>query len=253
MTCFFLKSDYMIIGFIGFGRVSKSIVKMIESDKIKFITSGENRSHKTILNIKKVNVECLDTFREVALTSDILICATSPANALNNAEKYGKYCKGIYLDVNNISPDTTFKINELVPDLVDGAIIGNVGANPVMYVSGKNADKLSFLKDYMSIRKISDNIGDASLLKLLRSTYTKSLTALLIETTALANKYNLKEDFFDVVSLTEGEDFPYKSLSRVENTLKNPQRKAEELLEIIEYFGNDLKMPEAALKILKQY
>ena len=253
MTCFFLKSDSMIIGFIGFGRVSKSIVGMIESDKIKFITSAENRSSKTISNIKNTNIKCVDTFKEVAAKSDILISATSPANAIDNAKKYGKYCKGIYLDLNNISPDTASKINEVVPDLVDASIIGKVEANPVMYVSGVSADKILFLNDYINIKKISNNIGDASLLKLLRSTYTKSLTALLIETTQLADKYGLKEEFFDILSLTEGEDFQDKSQSRVKNTLLNPQRKAEELLEIIEYFGNDLKMPEAALKILKQY
>ena len=40
----------MIIGFIGFGKVSKNLVNLIKSDEIKFITSTEGRSQKTIEN-----------------------------------------------------------------------------------------------------------------------------------------------------------------------------------------------------------
>ena len=56
----------MIIGLIGFGKVSQNLFKLIKSDEIKFITSFENRSSKTIENIKKANIEVMDTFQEVA-------------------------------------------------------------------------------------------------------------------------------------------------------------------------------------------
>ena len=63
----------MIIGFIGFGKVSQNLVSIINSDDIDFVTSAENRSSETIDSIEKSNVEALDTFKEVALKSDILI------------------------------------------------------------------------------------------------------------------------------------------------------------------------------------
>lgn len=244
----------MIIGFIGFGKVSQNLVKLIDSNDITFTTSVEDRSSKTIENVEKSNVEVLDTFKEVACSSDILISATSPKNALGVAKEYGKYTKGIYLDLNNISPDTTFEINDVVGNLVDGAIIGKIDSdNPILYLSGKDASKLVFLNDFIQTKIISDEIGDVSKLKLLRSSYTKTLSALLIESFEVAKNNDLEDEFFEMLLLTEGDDFKEKSLSRINNTLNNSQRKSEELEEIINCFGDEeLIMVRAALKKLNR-
>ena len=244
----------MIIGFIGFGKVSKNLTKLIKSDDIKFITSLNKRSKKTIDNVNKSNIEVYDDFFDVAINSDILISATSPKNALEIAKTYGKHCNGIYLDLNNISPETTLKINNFVDNFVDGAIIGKIDSdNPILYISGENADELLFLDKYIKTEKISDKIGDVAFLKLLRSSYTKTLSLLLIESFEIAKKHDLDDEFFDILTLTEGDDFKEKSLSRINNTLNNSRRKKEELCEIIEFFGDDLIMLNAALEKIKQF
>ena len=244
----------MIIGFIGFGKVSKTLLSLIKSEDITFITSDEGRSSNTSENIKNADINVLDTFKEVASSSDILISANSPKNALACARKYGKFTKGIYLDLNNISPQTTLKIDECLDNFVDGAIIGKIDSdNPVLYLSGPKSEDLLFLNDFIKTKKISDRVGDASLLKLLRSTYTKSLSAILIESVEIAEEFDLEDEFFEVLSLTEGEDFKSKSVSRINNTLNNSKRKSEELEEIISYFNNhDLTMVKAALKKINQ-
>ena len=244
----------MIIGFIGFGKVSKNLTKLIKSDDIKFITSLNKRSKKTIDNVNKSNIEVYDDFFDVAINSDILISANSPKNALEIAKTYGKHCNGIYLDLNNISPETTLKINNFVDNFVDGAIIGKIDSdNPILYISGENADELLFLDKYIKTEKISDKIGDVAFLKLLRSSYTKTLSLLLIESFEIAKKHDLDDEFFDILTLTEGDDFKEKSLSRINNTLNNSRRKKEELCEIIEFFGVDLIMLNAALEKIKQF
>ena len=244
----------MIIGFIGFGKVSKNILNIIKSEDITFITSIENRSEKTVENIKKCEIEILDNFKSVALKSDVIISANSPKNALTVAKEYGKYVKGIYLDLNNISPDTTLEISKHVDNFVDGAIIGKIDSeNPILYISGEMADNLLFLNEFIETKKISDTIGDAAILKLLRSCYTKTLSAILIESTEIAKSHNLEDEFFEIMSLTEGEDFRQKSLSRIKNTLNSSQRKSEELEEIIDYFNeNELTMVKAALEKLSR-
>ena len=65
----------MIIGFIGFGKVSQNLAKLIKSDDIALVTSQEDRSPKTIERIERSNVEVLDSFKEVAGKSDLLISA----------------------------------------------------------------------------------------------------------------------------------------------------------------------------------
>ena len=244
----------MIIGFIGFGKVACNLVNLITSPDIKFITSAENRSPETVENITKSDVEVLDTFKEVAFKSDILISAASPKSALNIAEKYGKYANGIYLDLNNISPTTTLEIEKHVENLVDGAVIGKIDSqNPILYLSGEKSSELEFLNDYIHIKVISDNIGDASRLKMLRSTYTKTLSAVLIESMQIAKNINLEDELLDMLEMTEGDGFKEKSLSRINNTLKSSKRKREELDEIIEYFtDDDLTMVEAARRKLSR-
>lgn len=240
----------MIIGFIGFGKVSQNLINLIKSDDITFISSFEGRSQKTIERIKESKIDVADTFKDVAVNSDILISANSPKSALEVAKDYGKYADGVYLDLNNISPDTTFEISKHVKNLVDGAIIGKIdSSHPILYLSGESSDKLLFLNEFIDVRKISENVGDVAILKLLRSSYTKTLSAVLIESSQIAEECNLEEEFFDILSFTEGDDFREKSLSRINNTLVNSKRKSEELEEIINYFeGSDLTMVKAALK-----
>ena len=249
-TCCFLRDDIMKIGLIGFGKVSQNLINLIKSQDITFITSTEKRSQSTIESIKKSGIEVVDTFKEVALASDILISANSPKNAVDVAKEYGKYAKGIYLDLNNVSPDTTFKINEHVDNLVDGAVIGKIDSkNPILYLSGPKAHELEFLNEFIDIKIVSDRIGDAAL----RSTYTKTLSAILIESSEIAKKHDLEEDFFEILALSEGKDFKEKSESRINNTLNSKTRKSEELVEIINYFDDDeLVMVKAALKKLSQ-
>lgn len=243
----------MKIGFIGFGKVARNLVRLINSENITFLTSTQNRSENTIKNMEESDVEILDTFKEVATLSDILISANSPNQALDVAVKYGKYSKGIYMDLNNISPKETLEINKHVNNFVDGAIIGKIDSANPLYLSGKNLESLDFLNDFLEIRKISENPGDASKLKLLRSMYTKSLSAVLIESSEVAKNLNLEEEFFDILSLTEGEDFKKSALSRINNTKNSKKRKAEELEQIIDYFENqDLTMVKASFKKLNR-
>jgi 3-hydroxyisobutyrate dehydrogenase-like beta-hydroxyacid dehydrogenase len=244
----------MNITFIGFGKVSYTLSKLIQSPDINLITSTENRSQDTIDLIKKSNVEVFPSYNEAIEKSDIVISAVTPSRAVEVAEKC-RNANVIYLDLNNISPNTTLKINDIVDNLVDGVIIGKIDAeNPILYLSGKDSEKLLFLNDYLDVKIISDNIGDASKLKLLRSTYTKSLSVLLIECYSLASGLNLEEEFFNILSLTEGDEFKNNSLSRINNTLRSSKRKAEELEEILEYFSDDeLEMVKVALDKLKQF
>ena len=244
----------MIVGLIGFGKVSKNLFELIKSDIIKFITSFEGRSSQTIENIEKTGIDVADSFKQVAVESDILISANSPSSALDVSRKYGKYCRGIYLDLNNISPETTFEIAEHVENLVDGAIIGKIDSdNPILYLSGEKSDELLFLNEFLTTKKISGDVGDVAILKLLRSSYTKTLSALLMESYETAKLYDLEDEFFEILALTEGRDFKEKSLSRINNTYKSSKRKSEELEEIINCFDKkELIMVKAAIEKLNQ-
>lgn len=239
----------MNIGFIGFGEVNKKFAELLEEHRL--ISSTEGRSQKTVENIKNSNVEVMESFEEVATQSDILISATSPKQSLENSRRYGKLCRGTYLDLNNISPTTAIEISRNTNDFVDSAIIGGINNDFTLFLAGESAEGLKFLEKYLKIKIISKNVVDASRLKLLRSIYTKSVSAVLIEAMAIAERHNLQEELLDTIAISEGENFRKSAISRIENTKNSSKRKKEEMMEILEYFSEeDMEMVRATIKKL---
>ena len=139
----------MNIAFIGFGKVSHTLCELIDSPNINLATSTENRSKNTIELIEKSNVCVYDSFSEAIENADIVISANSPSKAIDVSKTYAGNFKGIYLDLNNISPKTACEIDDAVYDFVDGAIIGKIDLEE--YLNNDEAQQLSIL-----IRKLKD-------------------------------------------------------------------------------------------------
>ena len=59
----------------------------------------------------------------------------------------------------------------------------------------------------MEVHKISENPGDVSKLKLLRSMYDKVSFSCFNGKLEIAENLDLKDEFFDILTLTEGNDF----------------------------------------------
>ena len=89
----------MNITFIGFGKVSYTLSKLIQSPDINLITSTENRSQDTIDLIKKSNVEVFPSYNEAIEKSDIVISAVTPSRAVEVAEKC-RNANGFYANRN---------------------------------------------------------------------------------------------------------------------------------------------------------
>lgn len=259
----------MIVGFIGFGEVSSTLSDILSKNGIKTVTVVKGRSRKTQELAVKSNVQILDSYETLFDGSDIIISANSPSNAYNIAEKYADLIENnIYIDLNNISPHTTIKIADLFEknnppikneqksrfdifsketeeDLrnpfVDGAIIGSVSnKNPIILFSGAKADELSILNNYgLKVIIVSKIPGDVSTLKTLRSLYTKGVSAILMESVEVAKELNLENQFFEILNMTEENDFQEKAISRIENSYKHSTRKKEEMDEILEFLESE--------------
>lgn len=255
----------MIVGFIGFGQVSSTLSNILSSNGVQTVTVVKGRSQKTNKLAVKSDVRIIDSYEALLLGSDIVISANSPANALNVADKYADYMgDGIYVDLNNISPNTTYYMADLFEkprkivlkeessrlnffkkenkedirnNFVDGAIIGNVSNNPpLLMLSGVRADELAILNNYgLNVKVLSKNPGDVATLKILRSLYTKGVSAVLMEAFETAKEMDLEDQLFEILSVSEGEDFEKKSKSRLENTYANSKRKVEEMDEALEF------------------
>lgn len=247
----------MKFGFIGFGEVSYTLSKILLSYGFEVLTSTEGRSKKTKELVKSLDLIVLDSFEEVAQESDILISANSPQSALAVALKYGSLTQGIFLDFNNISPNTAKQIENYLGDehFIDSSIMGRVSSDELnLYFSGRRAEEfVSNMRDFIknnddandtnvNIKVVSDEIGDVSKLKILRSSYTKGVSALLVETFETAEKLGLSDELWEILALTENRDFETSAKSRISSSKKKSKRKYEELLEVLEFLdGVDKK------------
>ena len=240
----------MKFGFIGFGEVSYTLSRILLSYGFDVLTSTEGRSKKTKELVKSLNLTVLDSFEEVAHQSDILISANSPQSALAVALKYGSLTDGIFLDFNNISPNTAKQIENYLTreHFIDSAIMGRVSSEELhLYFSGRKAESfVKSMRDFISNNEppsdikvnVSDEIGDVSKLKILRSSYTKGVSALLVETFETAEKLGLSEDLWEILSLTENRDFETSAKSRISSSNKKAKRKYEELNEVLEFLDD---------------
>ncbi len=254
-----MQSDLMKIGFLGFGEVASTLAAGLLSNGADVFTCVEGRSLKTKELARKTELNLCKSNRELAESSDILISAVTPFQAVKIAQKVGKYSKGIYVDINNISPSRAKEALSCIENTrtADASIIGSVrkkGLNVHILVSGPCAKQFAELNQYgMNIDVIGDEIGQASAIKLLRSSFTKGISALLFETLYSAYKMRIDGDVLKYIAETEGEGFKDSAVSRIISSAVHARRRAEEMEEVVELISksSDAKMSKATEKFFR--
>ena len=234
----------MKVGFIGFGEVASTLSKGLIGNGVEVYTSLEGRSIKTRILIEEMSINICKNYKEVAIISDIIISAVVPAKAVEVAREIGKYSKAVYVDINNVSPKTVKKALSYIKNhkTVDAAIIGSIKRNGIkvqIITSGKSATQFAKLKDYgMNIKIIGSEIGQASTLKMLRSSYTKGISALLFESLYTAYKMDLDNEFLKCLELTECPGFRESAISRIISSGFHADRRAQEMEEVLEMMSD---------------
>jgi 3-hydroxyisobutyrate dehydrogenase-like beta-hydroxyacid dehydrogenase len=230
----------MKIGFLGFGEVASTISKGLLTKGCKIYTSVEGRSQKTKSLAKEVAVELYTSNREVAEISDILISAVTPSKAVDVAREVGRHCSGVYVDINNISPHTVKEVAGYIENgkMVDASIIGSVLRKKLkvhIIASGSYAESFAKLNEYdMNISIVGREIGHASAIKILRSAFTKGVSALLFESLYSAHRMGIDDMVLECIVETECEDFRESSISRIISSGVHAERRSEEMEEVVD-------------------
>ncbi len=230
----------MKIGFIGFGEVASTLSVGLMENGAEVYTSVEGRSTRTRSNILKTGVQTYPTYKSLAENSDILISSVVPSKAVEVADMVGKYSSGIYVDINNVSPKTVVAALDKIENskTVDAAIIGSVvkdGVNVKVIASGSCANEFADLINYgMNITVVGNVNGQASGIKLLRSSYTKGVSALLFESIYNGYKMGIDKEVLRYISETECPDFIESAKSRIISAAFHAKRRSEEMWEVVE-------------------
>ncbi|MGZ7043913.1 MAG: NAD(P)-binding domain-containing protein [Methanobacterium sp.] len=249
----------MKIGFIGVGEVGSTLASGLLNEGIEVCTCIQDRSSKTQKIVEEMDLNLCKSNKELAEASDILISAVNPQSAIKIAQYVGEYVSGIYVDINNVSPKTVKKTLSFIKNgkVVDASIIGAVrkGLNVPIITSGPYADQFAELNNYgMNIEVIGAEIGQASAIKILRSSFTKGISALLFETLYSAYQMGIDQEVLKYISKTECEGFEISAASRVISSAFHAKRRYEEMNEVIELLleSEDPKMNKATQDHFKE-
>ena len=148
------------------------------------IWASAGRSDATAERARRAGLRDVETIREVARQSDVILSVCPPHAASEVARSFTDF-RGIYVDANAISPATTRKIGAQLSSYVDGGIIGSPPrehGTTRLYLSGVDAASVAelFADTVVDTHVLSAEIGDASALKMVYAAWTKGTAALLL-------------------------------------------------------------------------
>lgn len=235
-----LRKNQIKLGFLGFGEVASTLSEGLLARGVEVSTCLEGRSQRSVELAKSSGVDLFDSLTELVESSDILLSAVVPAEAVSVAEKVGGGFEGVYVDLNNVSPGTVKEAFSHITNgkTVDGAIMGGIknGLGTPIIASGEFAEDFAELNQYgMNIEVIGTEPGQASGLKILRSAYTKGVSALLFEAFYAAYQMGVDETLLRYLTRSEGSHFPASANSRLTSSAYHSQRRAQEMDEVVKF------------------
>ncbi len=267
----------MKIGFIGFGEAAYELSTGLHGEGMEHILAYDPVwNHPTYGALvqeraRLAQVELLQTPEEVLGKANILFVAVPANKALEVSESLKPFLKkdSIYVDVSASGPDVKRKIQENVQEkevsFVDAAMMGPLPVYkhkvPIL-ASGNGTDAfIDSMSPYgMEISKVSDNPGDASAVKLIRSIYMKGIAALFIELLEAAHAFNVEELVIGSISETmNGRTFEQTMNRLVTGTSIHALRRSIELegsIEMLESSKINSLMSKAAkekLQLLSEF
>lgn len=191
------------IGIIHPGAMGISVAATIRNSDHTVCWASVGRSAATHARAESQDLEDVGTLMEMARRCDVIICVCPPASAETVADDViAANFTGLYIDANAISPQKATRIATKLAaaniPFVDGSIIGPPAWEPNrtwLALSGTDAQRAAdlFAAGPLETDVISDQIGDASALKMCFAAQTKGATALLALVMAAAEQHGVRD------------------------------------------------------------
>jgi 3-hydroxyisobutyrate dehydrogenase-like beta-hydroxyacid dehydrogenase len=217
--------------------------------------------------VMRAGVSPVDDLAAAVDGADVLIAAVparvSPTVASACFPHMGG--SGLYVDPSPATPNIKSDICQAAAEqgvsYVDLALLGTVtmsGLEVPLLAAGPGADSFLELGRHLGMRitRVSDQAGDATRIKLVRSVYMKGRDALLVELLVAANLIGAERVLVDSISAAPGEQVSFAQLvDRVLPALaKHAERRADELNDagaVLRELGLDPIMVDAAERRLR--
>ena len=244
--------------FIGFGEAGGLLASGLTASGADVVATYDILIHDPVkapalvAKADKHGVKAADSAARAIAGVDIIISAVVSSEALNAARNVASAIAPgqTYMDINSTSPmmkqDAAAEIEAKGGAYVDAAVMDLVpphGHKVPMFLSGRTAAKAApVLKSFgMNVEAISEAVGTASTIKMVRSVFLKGFSAILLESLVAASKVDAQEKVLDSLQVTFPQiDWRKMSDYYATRLIKHAKRQASEMHEVsdtLEHLG----------------
>jgi 3-hydroxyisobutyrate dehydrogenase-like beta-hydroxyacid dehydrogenase len=172
------------VGLLHPGEMGAALGGALNERGRKVVWASAGRSAATAARARSAGLEDVGSIAEVMRLSDVILSVCPPHVAADVARSIQGF-DGIFVDANAIAPATTRAIAADIDRFVDGGIIGpppRSRGTTRLYLAGHEATVVAdvFAGTAVDARVVSNNVGDASALKMVYAAWTKGTAALLL-------------------------------------------------------------------------
>jgi len=193
----------MKIGFLHPGSMGVSIAASAISAGHEALWASDDRGSATQARALEHGLRDVETVTKLCAESDIICCICPPSAAEDVAQSVaGAQFSGIYMDGNAISPQRMARVAKIAgdggADVVDGAIIGHPAwqaDSTYLHLSGPSRQAVAacFEGSLLRATTLSNQVGEASALKMCYAALTKGTAALLCGILATADQLGVRD------------------------------------------------------------
>jgi 3-hydroxyisobutyrate dehydrogenase-like beta-hydroxyacid dehydrogenase len=191
------------IGVLHPGEMGAAVAAAARLNGARVVWASEDRGAATRARAEAAGLEDVGTVARLVGESGLVLSICPPAAAADVGREVAALgYRGLYVDGNAVSPDTTRAIGDIVSAggarFVDGGIIGPPPHTPGttrLYVSGDGAGEVAarFARGPLTAIALDGPIGAASALKMAYAGWNKGSQALLLAIRALAAREGVDE------------------------------------------------------------
>ncbi len=235
------RSEITTIGILYCGDLGAALARLLHRVGARVVTTCEGRSPQTHARAQSAAIEILPTLDAVTSVADVVVSLVLPNAAEEVARQYASRkslgpADSLFVDANSIDLHTLAGIEATLTDanirFVDAAIHGGAKTlehHGVMYFSGCDAnDALAVCAPAMQTKMLGETVGQATRMKLLLASLSKSLNALFLEVAVLSHNTGMLDEF-----VNQAKHFYPEIMNAIERMLPTyPQHVQRRILEL---------------------
>jgi len=233
------------------GEMGAAVGRAARDAGARVLWSSAGRSAETRKRAAEAGLEDAGGLGDALQAAGIVLSVCPPHAALDLAGAVAAHSyRGIFVDANAVSPDTTRQIGAVVERagarFVDGGIVGPPpapGTSTRLYLSGRGADRIGrlFAGTPLTAMVLDAPAGAASAVKMCYASWTKGTALLLLAVRALAEREDVVQALAEEWRISQPDLF--QRLDRAVTQSRKGWRWIAEMEEIAASFG-DAGLPE---------